>query len=91
MSRRGGQALSTRGEESYKDLIYLNDTYKLVIMASLGQKETSLDRENSLNASYDIQPLQMQKTNQFLGFEELAKHCRAALVPFVGLQNMVGL
>ena len=91
MSRRGGQALSTRGEESYKDLIYLNDAYKLVIMASLGQKEISLDRENSLNASYDIQPLKMQKTNQFLGFEEPAKHCKAALVPFVGLQNMVGL
>ena len=40
---------------------------------------------------YDIQPLKMQKTKQFLGVGELGKHCKSALVPFVGLQNLVRL
>ena len=78
MSRRGGQALSPHGEETYKDLIYLNDAYK----RSQGQEEISLDEENSLNVSYDIQPLKMQKTKQLLGVGELGKHCKAALVHF---------
>ena len=91
MSRRGGQALSPHGEETYKDLIYLNDAYKRAIIESQGQEVISLDVENSLIVSYDIQLLKMQKTKQFLGVGELGKHCKAALVPFVGLQNMVGL
>ena len=91
MSRRGGQALSPHGKETYKDPIYLNDAYKRAIIESQGQEEISLDVENSLNASYDIQPLKMQKTKQLLRVEELGKHCKAALVPFVGLQNMVRL
>ena len=91
MSRRSGQALSPHGEESYKkDLIYLNDAYKRAIIESQGQEEISLDVENSLNVSYDTQPLKVQKTKQFLGVGELGKHCKAELVPFVGLQNMVG-
>jgi len=40
---------------------------------------------------YDIQPLKMQKTKQLLGVGELGKHGKAELVPFVGVQNMVGL
>ena len=91
VSRRGGQALSSHGEETNEDLIYLNDAYKRAIIESQGQEEISLDVENSLNASYDVQPLKMQKTKQLLGVGELGKHCKAALVPFVGLQNMVGL
>ena len=55
------------GEETYKDLIYLNEAYKLAIIESQGQEEISLDVENSLNASYDIQPLKMQKAKQLLG------------------------
>ena len=91
MSRRDGQALSPHGEETYKDLNYLNDVYKSAIIESQGQEEISLDVENSLNVSYDIQPLKMQKTKQFLGVGELRKHCKPALVPLVGLQNMVRL
>ena len=79
MSRRDGQALSPHGEETYKDLIYLND------------EEISSDVENSLNVSYDIQPLKMQKTKQFLGVGELGKHGKPALVPFVGPKNTVRL
>ena len=67
MNTRVGKALSSRGEESYKDLIYLNGACKLVIMESLGQEEISLDRENSLNASYDIQPLKRQKNKPVPG------------------------
>ena len=88
MSRRGGQALSLHGEETYKDLIYLNDAYKRAIIKSQGQEEISLDVKDSLNVSYDIQPLKMKKTKQLLGVGELRKHCKAE---FVGLQNMVGL
>ena len=72
-------------------LNYLNDAYKRAIIESQGQEEISLDVANSLNVSYDIQPLKMQKTKQFLGVGELGKHCKPALVPFVGLQNMVRL
>ena len=90
MSKRGGQALSLHGEETYKDLIYLNDAYKRAIIKSQRQEEISLDVKNSLNALYDIQPLKMKKTKQLLGVGELRKHCKAELVPFVGLQNMVG-
>ena len=36
VSRRGGQALSPHGEEAYKDLIYMNDVYKLAIIESEG-------------------------------------------------------
>ena len=57
---------------------------------SQGQEEISLDVENSLDVSYDIQPLKMQKTRQFLGVGELGKHCKPALVPFVSLQNYIG-
>ena len=85
MSRRGGQALIPHGEETYKDLIYSNDTYKSAIIKSQGQEEISL------NASCDIQPLKMQKTKQLLGVGELGKNCKASLVPLGGLQNMVGL
>ena len=59
MSRRGGQALSSHGEEAYKDLIYLNDAFKRAIIESQGQEEILLD-------VYDIQPLKMQKTKQLL-------------------------
>ena len=52
MSRKGGQALSLHGEETYKDLIYLNDAYKRAIIKSQGREEISLDVENSLNALY---------------------------------------
>ena len=31
VSRRGRQALSPHGEETYKDLLYLNDAYKRAI------------------------------------------------------------
>ena len=65
MSRRDGQALSPHGEETYKDLNYLNDAYKRAIIESQGQEEISLDVENSLNVSYDIQPLKIQ--NSFWG------------------------
>ena len=78
MSRRDGQALSPHGEETYKDLNYLNDAYKRAIIESQGQEEISLGVENSLNVSYDIQPLKMQKTKQFLGVGELGKHCKPA-------------
>ena len=67
MNRRGGQALSPHGEETYKDLMYLNDAYKRAIIESHGQEEISFDVENSLNASYDVQPLKMQKTKQLPG------------------------
>ena len=67
MSRRDGQALSPHGEETYKDLNYLNDAYKRAIIESQGQEEISLDVENSLNVSHDIQPLKMQKQNSFWG------------------------
>ena len=87
----GWAGLESKGEETYKDLIYLNDAYKRAIIESQGQEEISLDVKNSLNAPYDIQPLKMQKTKQLLRVEELGKHCKAALVPFFGLQNMVGL
>ena len=83
--------MSPHGEETYKDLNYLNDAYKRAIIESQGQEEISLNVENSLNVSYDIQPLKMQKTKQFLWVGELGKHCKPALVPFVGLQNMVRL
>ena len=43
MSRRGGQALSSYGEEAYKDLIYLNDAFKRAIIKSQGQEEILLD------------------------------------------------
>jgi len=65
--------LSPHGEGTYKDLIYLNDAYKRAIIESQGQEEISLDVENSLNASYDIQPLKMQKTKDLLGAGELRK------------------
>ena len=68
-----------------KYLIYLNDAYKRAIIEIQGQEEISL------NVSYDIHPLKMQKTKQFVGVGELGEHFKAALVPFVGLQNMVGL
>ena len=71
-------------------LIYLNDAYKRAIIKSQRQEEISLDVKNSLNALYDIQPLKTKKTKQLLGVGELRKHCKAELVPFVGLQNMVG-
>ena len=87
----GWAGLASKGEETYKDLIYLNDAYKRAIIESQGQEQISLDVKNSLNASYDIHPLKMQKTKQLLRVEELGKHCKAALVPFFGLQNMVGL
>ena len=83
--------MSPHGEETYKDLMYLNDAYKRAIIESHGQEEISCDVENSLNASYDVQPLKMQKTKQLPGVGELGKHCKASLVPFLGLQNMVGL
>ena len=67
MSRRGGQALSSHGEGTYKDLIYFNDAYKRAIIKSQGQEEISLDVENTLNNSYDIQPRKIQKTKQLLG------------------------
>ena len=89
VSRKGGQALSPHGEETYKDLTYLNDAYKRAIIKSQEQEEISFDVKNSLNASYDIQPLKMQKTKQLLEVGEQGKHCKAELVPFVGLQNMV--
>ena len=41
MSRRGGQALSPHGEETYKDFIFLNDAYKRAIIESQGQEEIS--------------------------------------------------
>ena len=72
-----------------KRCIYLNDAYKRAIIKSQEQKEISLDVKNSLNAWYDIQPLKMQKTKQLLEVGELGKHCKAELVPFVGLQHMV--
>ena len=75
--RIGGQSFLL---SPYKDLIYLNDAYKRAIIESQGQEEISLDVENSLNDSYDIQPLKMPKTKQLLGVEELRKHCKAALV-----------
>ena len=64
----------------YKDLTYLNDTYKRAIIESQRQEEISLDVENSLNDSYDIQPLKTPKTKQLLVVGELGKHCKAALV-----------
>ena len=50
-----------------KDLIYLNDAYKRAIIKSQGQEEISLDVENSLNVSHDMQPLKMKKQNSFWG------------------------
>ena len=67
MSRRGGQALGPHGEETYKDLIYLNDAYKRAIIESQGQEEISLDVENSLNVSYDIHRLRCRKQNSSWG------------------------
>ena len=83
--------MSPHGEETYKDLIYLNEAYKRAIIESQGQEEISSDVENSLNVSYDIQPVKMQKTKQFLGVGELGKHGKPALVPFVGPKNTVRL
>ena len=67
MSRSDGQALSPHGEETYKDLIYLNDAYKRAIIESQGQEEISLDVENSLNVLYDIHRLKCRKQNSFWG------------------------
>ena len=79
--------------------------YKRAIIDSQGQEESSCDVENSLNSllwngrglnmcfshggQYDISPLKMQKTEQSWG--GLGTHCKAALEPFVGIQNMVEL
>ena len=41
MSRRGEQALSPHGEETYKDLTYLNDAYKHAIIESQGKEDIS--------------------------------------------------
>ena len=73
--------MSPHGEETYKDLIYLNDAYKPAIIESQGQEEISLDVENSLNVSSDIQPLKMQKKKVSGGWGT-RKARKAALVPF---------